>query len=363
MGLLEYAQLPWETWKCNAQAKDQFKFLQSTDGFIAPGVFLTEEVVSYVFNLPMEGATKLDRVPIKILEQEFGVPDNPRGYYVIKKVKDSDRRTELEWFLENVLLLVKSEYMSERNYSYLYAAEKGKKVAWAFVLHQKIMMAIKEKDKRKVHKTSRLGPVLSALFTRINNLEILFGSKMQSSIKPFTRKGKRQVDDDDDEPPRTKQGRTDPVVDQKKVMKELMGIGYPESEALRAAAQYKAMEDPLFETPFQGATEKEMSTPGSTQKKGLKLKLGKAKVEKSAERSTEGVQYKPKEIPEEVTLSEAKKAWKVMDNFFLQQQANTQIERRKQRELENRLAEMERQLERQEVKSDGLKKLEENLQK
>lgn len=87
MGLLEYASLPWESWRGNVQAKIQFKFFQNTDGFIAPGVFLSEEVVSYVFNLPMEGDTKFDRVPVKALEQEFGIPDNARGYYVVKKVK------------------------------------------------------------------------------------------------------------------------------------------------------------------------------------------------------------------------------------------------------------------------------------
>ena len=68
----------------------------------------------------MEGETEFDKASMKVLEKEFGVPKNARGYYVVKKAKDPDRRIQLEWFLENVLFLIESEYMSDKNYSYLY---------------------------------------------------------------------------------------------------------------------------------------------------------------------------------------------------------------------------------------------------
>lgn len=168
--------------------------------------------------------------------------------------------------------------MSDKNYAYLYAAEKAKRVAWAFVLHQKIMSEIREKDKRKVHKTSRLGPVLAALFMRITNLEIMFGDKMQKAIKPFSRTGKRPGDMDEDEPLKSKHLKTGFVVDKRKVVRELQDAGYIEEKAVKAVANYKAIKDPLFAQPFGDTKDKEASTPSSSQKKGLKLKIGRTKM-------------------------------------------------------------------------------------
>lgn len=65
VGLLDYAMLPWEDWKCNAQAMHQFKFLQNNDGFVRPNLFLSVELVSYIFSLPIEGETKFDKAPVK----------------------------------------------------------------------------------------------------------------------------------------------------------------------------------------------------------------------------------------------------------------------------------------------------------
>ena len=113
-GLYDFALLPWETWKCNSAAMQQFKFLQVNNLFL-PELALTVELVSHIFSLPMDGETKFDRAPVKAIEREFGVPDNPINYYVIKKIRDTDRRTQMEWFLENVVMLIKSEYMFDKN--------------------------------------------------------------------------------------------------------------------------------------------------------------------------------------------------------------------------------------------------------
>ena len=60
----------------------------------------------------------------------------------------------MEWYLENVLLLIKFEYMSDRNFSLFNAVDEGRKVAWAYIVHGKIMIEIQEKDRRKSNKTS-----------------------------------------------------------------------------------------------------------------------------------------------------------------------------------------------------------------
>ena len=169
-GLYDFATLPWEQWKCNVPAMTRFRLLQINNYFINPEVHVTVELVSHVFNLSMEGETKFDKAPIKAIEKEFGVPDNPKYYYVIKKIKDADRKLQMEWYLENVQMLIKSEYMSDKNDAYLHAIEKGRKVGWAYIFYQKILSKIQETDRRKVHKTSRLGPVLAAMFNRVQKI-------------------------------------------------------------------------------------------------------------------------------------------------------------------------------------------------
>ena len=52
-----------------------------------------------------------------------------------------------------------------------------------------------------------------------------------------------------------------------------------------------------------------------------------------------------------------------MDNFLLQQQANVQIDRRKQREQESRISELEMQLTKQGVQNDLLQRMEDDLRK
>lgn len=92
----------------------------------------------------------------------------------------------------------------------LESSEKGKCVSWAQIVHQKILSEIGEKDKRKVDKASRLGPMLGAIFQKVNNLEMMFG-KSGVKIVPYVRNFKRKVDllDDDSPPKSSKVAKTD----------------------------------------------------------------------------------------------------------------------------------------------------------
>ena len=368
IGLLDFALLPWESWKCNAQAMYQFRFLQSTDGFLAPNVFLSAELISYVFNLPMERETEFEKVSVRVLEKEFGIPDNARGYYVVKRAKDPDRRVQLEWFLENVLLLIKSEYMSDKNYSYLHTVERGKRVAWAIILHEKILSEIRGKDKRKLHKTSRLGPILAAIFQRIKNLEHMFGDSFAQYIKPFVKGAKRTGDDIEDEPPqsRSKVGNQDEVVDGQKIMDDLKVAGYSKAAAEIAVTSYKRIKDPLFPDALQiKSRDQSGMSPSGSQKKGLKLIVAKnrtaMKPDSEGTEKIDSVSFMKQGIPVEVSVQEAKKAWKVMDEFLTQQQTNVQIQQRGQRELENKVVDLQRQLEQGDAKGKIVLELEERI--
>ena len=306
-----------------------------------PTLFLTVEFISFAFNLPMDGDVRVDRAPIKILEKEFGIPETARKYYVVKKVQSQERKVQMEWFLENVLLLIKSEYMSDKNYAYLYSAERGKVVSWAQIVHQKILSEIREKDKRKADKTSRLGPMLAAIFQRVKNLEMMFGVKFGGKIIPYVRNFKRQADSLDEGSPLaiSKLAKVD--------MKKEAGSEFSSEKDVKGANKQKLFAGPLFSTPFAGGSNLSSveASPSSMQKKGLRLKVSKAKLIQKEESDNAGMpeisEFRTTNLPHEVSLEEAKKAWKTMDDFLLQQSANTQITKRKQRELENKIEELE----------------------
>lgn len=48
-GLFDFASLPWESWKCNSVARQQFKFLQISNLYVTLEVPFIVELVSYVF--------------------------------------------------------------------------------------------------------------------------------------------------------------------------------------------------------------------------------------------------------------------------------------------------------------------------
>ena len=74
-------------------------------------------------------------------------------------------------------------------------------MAWAYIFHQKILFEVQKTDGRKVHKTSRLGLVLAAMFNRVQNLKTLYGKGYAVKIQPYTRGVKRFVETIEDEPP------------------------------------------------------------------------------------------------------------------------------------------------------------------
>lgn len=80
---------------------------------------------------------------------EFGQPEQRRGYFIIKKVADNNRRLQLHWFMERVLLLVKLDYMSKDNFGLVLATDSGVSFNWAQIIHNRFVMDIRGVDKRK----------------------------------------------------------------------------------------------------------------------------------------------------------------------------------------------------------------------
>ena len=109
-------------------------------------------------------------------------------------------------------MLVKTEYMSKDNYG-LIAAESGILFNWSYILHNRFVMEVSGKDKRKQTGNSKLAPFLGILFeeAKVNNQALQLPSKkIQKSVKAGSGKGKKPINlvlDDEDVPPpkRTKE--------------------------------------------------------------------------------------------------------------------------------------------------------------
>lgn len=76
---------------------------------------------------------------------------------------------------------------------------------------------------------------------------------------------------------------------------------------------------------------------------------------------TDSVIFKPRDMPVEISVAEAKRAWKLMDQFLQQQQTSSQINKRTQRELENKIYDLERQIEQQGTKGKLYKEMEDMI--
>lgn len=98
-----------------------------------------------------------------MMKKDFGQPSTTRSYYQIKNV-DAQRKVLLRWCMEKVFILMKFDYMSKESYAPLYAVESGESISWATILHDKIMIEIGSKDRRKAQVKRKLGSYLKALF-------------------------------------------------------------------------------------------------------------------------------------------------------------------------------------------------------
>ena len=92
------------------------------------------------------------------------MPTTSQNYYQIKNV-DNHRRTQLKRYMERFCFLTKFDYMSKEAFTPLRSAELGYQVDWAGIFHDKLLVEIQAKDKRKSLNRNKLIPYLQALFT------------------------------------------------------------------------------------------------------------------------------------------------------------------------------------------------------
>lgn len=138
--------LPWEKYSRNIYGPTQLSMLQ-TKQKAGSGSNTEKEIMVEFFSehflLPNEGETTWDKATDVLMRAEFGNAEQTRGYYVLKRVPDDNRRLQLTWMMERIFLLVKLDYMSRDTFGCIVAAEAGVKVNWAYVLHSRFVMDVR----------------------------------------------------------------------------------------------------------------------------------------------------------------------------------------------------------------------------
>ncbi|MCO5574214.1 hypothetical protein L7F22_027996 [Adiantum nelumboides] len=208
INLLEYARLPWSGWRRTTEVGIHVSNLVESNGLVGYGVYLSAELVSKVFGLQQGEENHVDRASEQIMDREFGKCEGTRGYHLIKNVANLDRAFQIKWFLERFLLLVKLEYVSRAN-----------------MLYDRLHSEVFCKDKRKTQRSTKIGPLITAIFSYVRNNAVLRSlsegdvqannlqgatASIQATVRqpaatPETRKKKREDIKEDDTQERVKQ--------------------------------------------------------------------------------------------------------------------------------------------------------------
>ncbi|MCO5565206.1 hypothetical protein L7F22_018879 [Adiantum nelumboides] len=173
IGLLDYALLPWAHWRFTTQIGMIMAQLLEFNGLVGHGVYLSVSLVAKVFDLQEGLDNTVDKASEEDMDGEFGKGEGSRNYFILKNVQNQERLQQIKWFLERVMLLVKLDYISRENYAILSWAEKGRRFGWATMLYERIHSEIFSKEKKRVQRLTKVGPLITAIYMHVRNNTVL----------------------------------------------------------------------------------------------------------------------------------------------------------------------------------------------
>ncbi|MCO5576147.1 hypothetical protein L7F22_029955 [Adiantum nelumboides] len=173
IGLLDYALLPWAHWRFTTQTGMIMAQLLEFNGLVGHGVYLSASLVAKVFDLQEGLDNTVDKASEEDMDGEFGKGEGSRNYFILKNVQNQERLQQIKWFLERVMLLVKLDYISKENYAILSWAEKGRRFGWATMLYERIHSEIFSKEKKRVQRSTKVGPLITAIYMHVRNNTVL----------------------------------------------------------------------------------------------------------------------------------------------------------------------------------------------
>ena len=91
VGLMDFARLPWATWRQNKMGTVYLAQLQLNDGNVFGDYYLTEELVADVFDLPTAEDNEVGKATEKAMARAFGPSQGDRHYYQFSGMKDQGK--------------------------------------------------------------------------------------------------------------------------------------------------------------------------------------------------------------------------------------------------------------------------------
>ncbi|MCO5570822.1 hypothetical protein L7F22_024550 [Adiantum nelumboides] len=316
IGLLDYALLPWAHWRFTTQTGMIMAQLLEFNGLVGHGVYLSASLVAKVFDLPEGLDNTVDKASEEDMDGEFGKGEGSRNYFILKNVQNQERLQQIKWFLERVMLLVKLDYISRENYAILSWAEKGRRFGWATMLYERIHSEIFSKERKRVQRSTKVGPLITAIYMHVRNNAVLRALNPSGSHQAADRQ-EEDIQEGCSQPTGVRKAAQEAkrkMLDQQggaaEIYRSLLSTGYSHEECMETVGLDKSVELPKFWGETSVPT-REFKTPitVSTVKKPIRLR--KRKVESVAgqepELTQQGQDTGPVQEKEQAENEELKK--------------------------------------------------------
>ncbi|MCO5569034.1 hypothetical protein L7F22_022740 [Adiantum nelumboides] len=307
IGLLDYALLPWAHWRFTTQTGMIMAQLLEFNGLVGHGVYLSASLVAKVFDL-QEG---LDNTVDKASEEDMD---------------------------ERVMLLVKLDYISRENYAILSWAEKGRGFGWATMLYERIHSEIFSKEKKRVQRSTKVGPLITAIYMHVKNNAVLRALNPSGSHQAADRQ-EEDIQEGCSQPigvRKAAQEAKQKMLDQQggaaELYRSLLSAGYSHEECMETVGLDKSVELPKFWGETSVPT-REFKTPitVSTVKKPIRLR--KRKVESVAGQEPEltqqgqdtGPVQEKEQVFQDISFARVLEASSLIKEYMDQQHLNNAV--------------------------------------
>ncbi|MCO5607031.1 hypothetical protein L7F22_061222 [Adiantum nelumboides] len=298
IGLLDYALLPWAHWRFTTQTGMIMAQLLEFNGLVGHGVYLSASLVA----------------------------------------KNQERLQQIKWFLERVMLLVKLDYISRENYAILSWPKKGRRFGWATMLYERIHSEIFSKEKKRVQRSTKVGPLITAIYMHVKNNAVLRALNPSGSHQAADRQ-EEDIQEGCSQPTgvrKAAQEAKQKMLDQQggaaEIYKSLLSAGYSHEECMETVGLDKSVELPKFWGETSVPT-REFKTPitVSTVKKPIRLR--KRKVESVAGQELEltqqgqdtGPVQEKEQVFQDISFARVLEASSLIKEYMEQQHLNNAV--------------------------------------
>ncbi|MCO5579663.1 hypothetical protein L7F22_033520 [Adiantum nelumboides] len=280
----------------------------------------------------------VDKASEEDMDGEFGKGEGSRNYFILKNVQNQERLQQIKWFLERVMLLVKLDYISRENYAILSWPEKGRRFGWATMLYERIHSEIFSKEKKRVQRSTKVGPLITAIYMHVRNNAVLRALNPSGSHQAADRQ-EEDIQEGCSQPigvRKAAQEAKQKMLDQQggaaELYRSLLSAGYSHEECMETVGLDKSVELPKFWGETSVPT-REFKTPitVSTVKKPIRLR--KIKVESVAGQEPEltqqgqdtGPVQEKEQVFQDISFARVLEASNLIKEYMDQQHLNNAV--------------------------------------